>query len=109
MKAGDKSQRERVIYDTRLDRFLHARGIDLEALAESAGFTRQNLGRYRSGQTRNPQLDTITRLVLALRKLLGEPVLASQLFYLGEAHDDDSPEARQFSGGSSGTPFLQHL
>jgi hypothetical protein len=86
---------ERTFYDSRFDRFLVAERVDLDELAARIGWSRQNLGRLRKPNNK-PNSDTIARVVLALRDMLGRAVAASELFYLGEAHDDDSPEARAF-------------
>jgi DNA-binding Xre family transcriptional regulator len=83
----DTNRRERIVYDTRLDQFLHQERVNLDELAEAASMSRQNLGRLRSGQTAARQ-DTIVRLVSALRRLLGKPVSASHLFYLGDDQDE---------------------
>jgi transcriptional regulator with XRE-family HTH domain len=86
---------QRTTYDTRFDRFLRAEDVDLDALAEAIRITRQNLNRIRAGRAK-PRQETIARIVLALRRLLGRPVAASDLFYLGEAQDDHTPEAKEF-------------
>jgi DNA-binding Xre family transcriptional regulator len=86
----------RVVYDTRFDRFLAANDVDLDALAEAIGWTRQNLGRLRAGKRLSPRQDTIARIVLALRRLLKRSIAASDLFYLGEERDDHTPEAKAF-------------
>jgi transcriptional regulator with XRE-family HTH domain len=91
--AKHRKTRDRVIYDTRFDRFLYRENVNLDDLAEALGTTRQNLGKWREG--RKPRQDTIARVVLALRKVLQRPVNASEVFYLGEAHDDDTPEAKE--------------
>jgi DNA-binding Xre family transcriptional regulator len=84
-----------VIYDTRFDQFLHREQVKLDDLAEAARISRQNIGRLRSGET-TPRQDTIARVVLALRSILSKSVKASDVFYLGEEQDDDTPEARRF-------------
>lgn len=91
--AKQRNTRDRVVYDTRFDRFLYRENVNLEDLAEELATTRQNLGKWREG--RKPRQDNIARVVLALRKILQRPVNASEVFYLGEAHDDDTPEARE--------------
>ena len=83
------------VFDTRLDQFLHHNKVSTVRLAAEMGMTRQNLRRLQAGRT-NARQDTITRLVLGLRKLLGRPVNASELFYLGEAQDDHSKDAHRF-------------
>jgi transcriptional regulator with XRE-family HTH domain len=95
MRAKSKTAFRRRYYDTRFDRFLAAQGIDLEVLATLIGWTRQNLVRLRSG-AQKPSQDTIAKIVLALRAILRRAVAASELFYLGEEHDDGSPEAQEF-------------
>jgi transcriptional regulator with XRE-family HTH domain len=85
----------RKVFDTRLDRFLDGENVDLALLARATGMSRQNLERLRQGK-RNARQETIVRLVISLRRLLKEPVGASDLFYLGEQHDDDTPEAKRF-------------
>ncbi len=86
--------RERVFYDTRVDRFLRRENIDLDLFGEKAGMSRNNLGRLRAGQ--KPRQDTVIRCVLAARDILKRAVAASEMFYLGEAHDDATPEAREY-------------
>lgn len=93
MNEPPRKQRfERVFYDTRFDRFLVKFDIDLDALAELIGMSRENLSRIRAGK-QNPRRDTIARTVLALRHILRFSVAASDVFYLGEEKDDDTPEA----------------
>lgn len=91
--ATQSKTRGRVVHDTRFDQFLYREGVNLDALAEALHMTRQNLAKLRQG--RKPRQDTIARIVLALRCLLGRPVKASELFYLGEAQDDHTPEAKE--------------
>lgn len=95
MSEPHRKQRfERVFYDTRFDRFLVKYEVDLDALAEVIGMSRENLSRIRAGK-QNPKRDTIAKIVLALRHLLSFAVAASDLFYLGEERDDDAPEAKE--------------
>lgn len=84
----------RVLYDTRFDRFLVANAVDLDELSEIIGMSRENLSRVRAGK-QNPRRDTIARIVLALRHILGRSLSASELFYLGEGQDDQTPEAHE--------------
>lgn len=101
-----KQQFRRVMYDSRFDRFLSANKVDLDRLAEALRMTRPNLVRLRAGR-QQPRQDTIARLVLTLRAILGRPVAASDLFYLGEERDDHTPEAEAFRGhGPLGRPLL---
>lgn len=94
MSERPRKQRfERVLYDTRFDRFLVKYNVDLDALAALIGMSRENLSRIRAGK-QNPKRDTIARIVLALRHTLRFSVAASDLFYLGEEQDDHTPEAR---------------
>ena len=89
-----KQRFERAMYDTRFDRFLVKHDVDLDALAEFIGMTRENLSRIRKGP-QNPRRDTIANIVLALRHILRSSVAASDLFYLGEERDDGTPEANE--------------
>ena len=93
--AGRSKAFTRVVYQTRFDQFLVRENVNLELLASRIHMTRQNLGRLRAG-LQKPRQDTIARIVLALRHILGRPVGATEVFYLGEAHDDHSPEAKEF-------------
>jgi hypothetical protein len=96
--VSDSAQRKaftRVAYPTRFDQFLVREHVNLDVLAALIQMTRQNLGRLRAG-SQKPRQDTIARVVLALRQILGRPVAAAELFYLGEAHDDHTPEAKEF-------------
>jgi hypothetical protein len=86
---------ERVVYDTRIDRFLADHGVDLDDLAAALQTSRHNLLRIRRGKHLQRQ-DTIAMVVLAVRELLGRAVAASDLFYLGEERDDHTAEARDF-------------
>ena len=95
---SNSSQRKafsRVAYQTRFDQFLVRERVNLDLLASLIHMTRQNLGRLRAG-SQKPRQDTIARIVIALRQILGRPVAAAELFYLGEAHDDHTPEAKEF-------------
>jgi DNA-binding Xre family transcriptional regulator len=83
---------ERAMYETRFDRFLVKHDIDLDGLAALIQMSRENLSRIRAGK-QNPKRDTIAKIVLALRHLVGFTVAASDLFYLGEECDDHTPEA----------------
>lgn len=86
---------QRVLFDTRFDRFLLAAGVNLDNFAAALGMSRVNLIRIRAGR-QSPRQDTIARIVLALRRTLGRAVAASDLFYLGEERDDHTPEANEF-------------
>jgi transcriptional regulator with XRE-family HTH domain len=92
---SSRGQFERVVYETRFDRFLAANDVDLDVLADEVGTTRQNLGRLRAG-SRSPRQDTIAKIVIALRRMLGRSIAASDLFYLGEERDDHTPEAAPY-------------
>jgi hypothetical protein len=95
MDKRRSSQRfQRAFYDTRFDRFLLAERVDLDGLAQAIGTSRTNLVRIRAGKQK-PRQDTIARTVLALRRMLGRAVAASQLFYLGEERDDHTPDAQE--------------
>lgn len=85
----------RVVYDTRIDRFLFANNVDLDELAKALKTTRHNLLRIRRGKHKQRQ-DKIALIVLALRHILGRAVAASDVFYLGEERDDGTPEAHEF-------------
>jgi DNA-binding Xre family transcriptional regulator len=89
-----KQRFERVLYDTRFDRFLVKYDVDLDRLANVIQMSRENLSRIRAGK-QNPKRDTIAKIVLALRDILGFAVAASDLFYLGEERDDQTPEAEE--------------
>jgi transcriptional regulator with XRE-family HTH domain len=86
---------QRVLFDTRFDRFLVAQEVNLDHFAAALGMSRVNLIRIRAGR-QSPRQDTIARIVLTLRRTLGRAVAASDLFYLGEEHDDHTPEAKEF-------------
>lgn len=96
MPRGERRRfHERRVFDTRLDQFLHRNKVSVELLAAAIEMTRQYILRLRAGRS-NARQDTITRLVLGLRNLLGRPVSASELFYLGEAQGDHSKDAHRF-------------
>lgn len=91
-ESKHSTARSRVVHDTRFDQFLYREGVNLDELADALKMTRQNLAKLREG--RKPRQDTIARIVLAVRRVLGRPIMASELFYLGEAHDDHTKEAQ---------------
>ncbi len=97
-KRGGGKRFQRIVYDTRIDRFLYANDVNLDELAEALKTTRHNLLRIRRGKHKQRQ-DSIALLVLALRHILRRAVMASDLFYLGEERDDDTPEANEFLSG----------
>lgn len=80
-----------MVFDTRFDRFLHDNWVSPNRLAAAAKVTRPALHIYRA-ELRECRRYTMARLVLALRRLTGKDVRASDLFYLGESVDDGRPE-----------------
>jgi transcriptional regulator with XRE-family HTH domain len=68
---------------TRLEQFLKSRGIKPAHLARESGYSRQHLLRIRKGNM-EPTRRCIAAIVTASRRLANEPVLASDLFELGE-------------------------
>ena len=64
----------RVVYDTRLDRFLHNRNIPLTDLACAAVHSRQHLLRLRSLQL-EPTLGVIRRLTAGCIAITGDPTI----------------------------------
>ena len=71
---------------TRLERFLRTRGIKPAHLARESGYSRQHLLRIRLGRM-DPTRRCIVAVTLALRRLSGEHVRATDLFDL-EGEDD---------------------
>jgi hypothetical protein len=71
--------------DTRLQRFVHERGLSLVKIQAAIPMHRSQLTRYRFGLA-FPTEPVIARIVRAVRMLTGEPIKANQLFNLG---DDD--------------------
>ena len=74
--------------DTRLDRFLTARGIEQLSFAKATGYSRQHVQRVRFGDA-EPTAEAIPRYVKAARLLANDrSIKANDLFPLD---DDDSP------------------
>ena len=74
---------------TRLEVFLKTHGIKPAHLARESGYSRQHLLRIRMGRM-EPTRRCIAAIVAACRRMSGEPVLASDLFELGEDERRDS-------------------
>jgi predicted transcriptional regulator len=74
---------------TRLEQFLKSRRIKPAHLARESGYSRQHLLRVRMGRM-EPTRRCIAAIVAACRRMSGEPVLASDLFELGEDERRDS-------------------
>ncbi len=75
--------------DTRLDRFLTARGIDRTRFAKEAGYSRQWVQRVRFGDS-EPTAKAIRCFVKAARTVAKDAsIKANDLFPLD---DDDSPQ-----------------
>jgi hypothetical protein len=68
---------------TRLEVFLKTHGIKPAHLARESGYSRQHLLRVRMGRM-EPTRRCIAAIVAACRRMANEPVLASDLFELGE-------------------------
>jgi hypothetical protein len=68
---------------SRLGRFLRTNGVKLVELANLAGVSRQHLYRLRFG-LEEPTRPVMIWLTLALRRILGREVLATELFDFGE-------------------------
>lgn len=68
---------------TRLEIFLKTHGIKPAHLARESGYSRQHLLRVRMGRM-EPTRRCIAAIVAACRRMANEPVLASDLFELGE-------------------------
>ena len=74
----------RWIGDTeRLSRFIWRNGIVAVRLAETAGVSRQHLGRLCAGRA-DPTLSMMVWLTIAARRLLGRHVAVTELFDLGD-------------------------
>jgi transcriptional regulator with XRE-family HTH domain len=70
---------------TRLERFIHARGLLPAHVARASGVARSRLQLWRSGKS-SPMLTTVRKLVQGMREMTGDPtVKANDLFPL----DDD--------------------
>ncbi len=75
--------------NTRLDRFLTARGVAKVTYARATGYSKQQVQRVRFGDA-EPTAKSITRFVKAARLLTDDPsVKANDLFPLD---DDDGPK-----------------
>jgi hypothetical protein len=74
---------------TRLEQFLKSRRIKPAHLARESGYSRQHLLRVRMGRM-EPTRRCIAAIVAACRRMSSEPVLASDLFELGEDEHRDS-------------------
>jgi len=70
-------------YMTRLEDFMTRNGVKPMHLAKKAGISRQHLLRVRKG-TADPARPTIKALTMAMCRLLGRDVHASDLFDLGD-------------------------
>ncbi|MEA2166447.1 MAG: hypothetical protein QOK37_4574 [Thermoanaerobaculia bacterium] len=68
---------------TRLEAFLKNHAIKPAHLARESGYSRQHLLRVRMGRM-EPTRRCIAAIVAACRRMANEPVLASDLFELGE-------------------------
>jgi hypothetical protein len=66
---------------TRLETFLKSRGIKPARVARESGYSRQHLLRIRMGRM-EPTRRCIAAIVVACRRISGEPVKASELFDL---------------------------
>jgi transcriptional regulator with XRE-family HTH domain len=75
--------------DTRLDRFLNARGIGKLRFAKATGYSKQQVQHVRFGDA-EPTAEAIPRYVRAARLLTNDDsIKANDLFPLD---DDDSPQ-----------------
>jgi transcriptional regulator with XRE-family HTH domain len=75
--------------DTRLNRFLTAKGIGRLAFAKATGYSSQQVRRVRFGEA-EPTARAVARYVKAARLLTKDPAIkANDLFPLD---DDDSPK-----------------
>lgn len=88
---GRRRGRHPDVFDTRFDRKIHELGLRPGEIAALSSISRHTLRFYRAEVT-EPARDNIARIVLAVRALSRQDVRASDLFYLGEAHDDALPE-----------------
>ena len=77
-------------YDTRIDRFRVAAGIDLVAWRDALNVSRSTLVKIRAG--RDVRVATLARLVRTARTLTGKNVRATDLYNVGE--DEVPPIAR---------------
>ena len=68
---------------TKLERYLKARGIKPKHLAYECGYSRQHLLRVRMGRM-EPTRKCIAAIVAALRRLAREQVEARDVFDLGD-------------------------
>jgi hypothetical protein len=75
--------RRRIGDTERLSRFLKASGIRPLHLADTAGISRQHLGRLRAGLA-EPTRPVMVWLRIASGRLLRRPVRMSELFDLGD-------------------------
>jgi hypothetical protein len=73
--------------ETRLEQFIQARGVNIAKVLAEMRMQRTQFNRYRFGHSQACE-HVIVRTVLAFRRVLGEPIRANQLFYLGD--DEDS-------------------
>ena len=73
--------------DTRLEKFIQARGLSVPKIQAAIPMHRSQLSRYRFGLTEARE-GVIARIVRAVRAVTDEPIKANQLFDLG----DDDPE-----------------
>lgn len=73
-------------YETRIDRFRVAAGIDLIAWRDALKMAGSSLAKIRGG--RDIRVDTLARLVRTARALTGKNVRATDLYNVGE---DDAP------------------
>jgi len=71
--------------DTRLEKFIQAKGVVIEEILDELQMYRPQFNRYRFGLAEARE-GIIIRIVKAFRRVLNEPIRANQLFYLG---DDD--------------------
>jgi hypothetical protein len=70
-------------YDTRIDRCRVKYGISLLQWSTASGVDRKVISRYRAGVD-EPTERNLAKLVRAARKITGKPIMASELFDLGE-------------------------
>lgn len=68
---------------SRLEHFLKSARIKPAHLARESGYSRQHLLRIRTGRM-EPTRRCIAAIVSACRRMTGDPVMANDLFELGE-------------------------